>query len=491
MLREVNFERKFSRNLYKSERLMLSQMRFGELPLKTARGDIYPSLLSAGEFDEYCRGARYHFVPTANGGESVRLIGRFNPYSTYDIATEKLPRGSKFGVRITWKGGELRIFAVMKDTTAALFYRIGDKQQQFGECAFAEGMRLMVTFHMGRYIEVYTQCGDVIAHAADVTLAECDCLIEEAVFSSSDAALYVGGTSPITIAGVDNYLDCGIMQADIRPVKYENGEVLIENGTMYFTYSARFESHCMQQIMSYRLSTCEIKLIGAMLFDCGDGRWCDDVATSLICDRTASMWRIWMCAFSHVHVLGYGETANDPRFGINVIDVKPLDFVDSDLKFGGWKQDEDPDLYYDKSTGYWYLAICRSDPAVNKYRYYLFRSHRPDSGFEYVSRSDDSLEATGGSFVKFNNKIYFVFGRAFRETSKYDVCEFPSLRKLGELKCNHIDGGFRGWGSVFEIPCGTRKRLLWATFDRTLGGKNWGWSYGNLYFYESPTMKIE
>ena len=484
MLQEINFERKFSRNLYKTERLMLSQMRFGELPLTTARGDIYPSILGKGEFNEYCRDSRYHFVPTANGGESARLIGRFNPYSTYDIAPEKLPRGAKFGLLVHWKDDELRIFAVKKDTTAALFYRLGDTQEQFGECAFAENSRLMITFHMGRYIEVYTRTGDIIKHAADVTLEGCDCLIEEDTFSSSDAALYVGGTAPITVAGVDNYLDCGIMQADIRPVKYENGEVLIENGTMYFTYSARFESHCMQQIMSYRLSTCEMKLIGAMLFDCGDGRWCDDVAASLIYDRMAGMWRIWMCAFSHVHVLGYGETANDPRFGINVIDVKPLDFVDSDLKFGGWKQDEDPDLYYDADSGYWYLAICRSDPTVNKYRYYLFRSRRPDTGFEYVSRTDDSIETTGGSFVRFNGKIYFTFGRAFRETSKYDVCEFPSLKKLGELKCSHIDGGFRGWGTLMPVKMGSRTRYFWMTFDRHKGS-DYTWSYGNLYCYEA------
>ena len=90
--------------------------------------------------------------------------------------------------------------------------------------------------------------------------------------------------------------------------------------------------------------------------------------------------------------------------------------------------------------------------------------------------------------MRIGDEIRFVFGRSFSEMSKYDICEFPSLRKTGELKCNHPDGGFRGWGSVMEIPCGTRKRLLWATFDRTRGS-DYNWSYGNLYFFESDTIR--
>jgi predicted nucleotidyltransferase len=62
------------------------------------------------------------------------------------------------------------------------------------------------------------------------------------------------------------------------------------------------------------------------------------------------------------------------------------------------------------------------------------------------------------------------------------------LRSMTDAEFDFDDGGFRGWGSVFEIPCGTRKRLLWVTFDRTRGS-NYNWSYGNVYVYESETFK--
>ena len=244
----------------------------------------------------------------------------------------------------------------------------------------------------------------------------------------------------------------------------------------------------MQQIASYKLSTGELELVGALLFDCGDGRWCSDVASSLIYDRNAKLWRLWMCTFSHGHARAYSEASNDLRFGINVIDVTMPSATTDTESFGRIFGDEDPDLYYDVKSGEWYLAVCRTDPKIKKYRYYLFKSKSPNENFEFVACTEDSIETTGGSFVRVGDEMYFVFGRSFSETAKYDCYSLPDFEKLGELKCNYNDGGFRGWGSVFEIPCGTRKRLLWATFDRTRGS-SYNWSYGNLYFYESKSYK--
>jgi len=93
--------------------------------------------------------------------------------------------------------------------------------------------------------------------------------------------MYVETEREISVRSVQNYLDCGIMQADIKPVKLENGEALVENGKIYLTYTSRFEEQMMQQIASYKLSTGELALEGALLFDCGDGAWCGDVATTL------------------------------------------------------------------------------------------------------------------------------------------------------------------------------------------------------------------
>lgn len=488
-LETIKFSRKCSGNFRKNIGLMLARMDFGNLPLKTERGDIYPVVKSEGDFKDTCTLGYYSFQPEG-AASCARLIGRFNPYSTYEIVPGDAACGAKIGVMISWEK-EIKAYAEIGNGEAELFLEYEGEKASFGTCEYKKGDSFLFTFHAGIYFEAYVKDAAFVKTVGKVDREDCICLSYEDVFTKATASLYVESSAPLTVASVLNYLDPGVMQADIKPVKYENGEVLVEDGKVYFTYSARFETRWMQQVASYKLSTCELKLEGALLYDTGNGRWADDVAISLIYDRNAKLWRFWMAAFSNGHRLAYGETKNDPRFGVNVLDVSPLPFTEDEYGFGGRQGDEDPDLYFDEKTGDWYLTICRADPAVKCYRYYLFKSKKPNEGFEFVAKSEDSLETTGGSFVKLDGKIVFVFGRAFGETAKYDVCEFPSMKKLGELQCDYNDGGFRGWGSVFEIPCGTRKRLLWATFDRTLGSTTFNWSYGNVYLYESETMKLK
>ena len=486
MFNTIEFKRKFSRNFYKSERMQLSEMKFGLLPLESKRGALYPTVRSFGKFNETLNGS-YNFTPKGGAATIARLIGRFNPYSTYDIEVKKFPDGASVGILVR-ADNELISYAKREGDMLGFYYRLNGEEKRFGEFKSRGVDRILFTYHEGVYVDAYVQLGGVIHPVAYANIPECLTLKKESVFNSADASLYIESELKVTVGEVDNYLDCGIMQADVKPVKYENGDVLIKDGKIFLTYTSRFENEMMQQIASYKLSTAEFKLEGALLFDVGDDLWCGDVATSLMYDRCANVWRLWTCLFSHEHTLAYAEFENEPLYGINVIDVKQVAPTDDIYTFGGISGDEDPDFIYVKEERCWYLTICRS--AENKkYRYFLFKSDRPDSGFEYVARYEDESEVTGGRFANYNGKTYFVFGRAFSEMSKYVCCSVPDMKKMGELKCDHPDGGFRGWGTVFEIPCGTRKKLLWVTFDRTLGS-SYNWSYGNFYFYESATEKI-
>ena len=145
------------------------------------------------------------------------------------------------------------------------------------------------------------------------------------------------------------------------------------------------------------------------VFDAGDGVWENDVASSLLFDRRSGKWIIWLCAFSHGHVLARAAFDGEPLYGKSVIDVAlvpPLNEDADDRVFGGKKGDEDPDLYYDRDRKQWLLSVCRLS-SEGGYRYHFFASDSPLDGFSYIGKGIKGDE-TGGSFLFFF-KFYFSF----------------------------------------------------------------------------------
>ena len=257
---------------------------------------------------------------------------------------------------------------------------------------------------------------------------------------------------------------------------------MVENGRVFLTASLRQEVSTVQGVLSWCPSTSDFRLEGVIFFDCGDGKWSSDVAVSLIFDRTEKRWIYWMCAFSHGHILGRGSTVHDPRFGVNLLSVKlmePAESGESVTAFKGFGGDEDPDIIYHK--GKWYLAICRLEGKTG-YHYHRFVSDNPFDGFEWLDRTPEG-EKTGGLFAPIGGQLYFICGSDFKKRAVYDVYKWNDFGKCEHLKADFDDGGFRGWGTVMEIPCGSEVRTVWITFDRH-NGSSFNWSYGNLYVFD-------
>ena len=188
-----------------------------------------------------------------------------------------------------------------------------------------------------------------------------------------------------------------------------------------------------------------------------------------------------MTAFTHGHILGYGTMTGDPRFGVNVLDIKLMDKAPADASaetFAGFKDDEDPDFYYDAASGKWRMAICRSDYCG--YRYFFFESDNPFSGYRFIGKGIGEGSETGGSFVKIDNERFFICGNSFQKRSNYRIY---STNGMSEAVFDFPDGGFRGWGTLIPVPVASRIRYYWLTFDRHQGSQN-RWSYGNLYCFE-------
>lgn len=473
---DILFIRKFSTCLFKNRKLPLGEMEFSKEIKKSDRGDKYPVLRSGGECRESVRNGAYVF--DASCGYIVRLLGHLSPYATYEAHIEALDGECGFAFLhesaeaiVALKNDGDKLVAVCGDSTLAI------------ESGFVPGMRFSVLPRKNKF-DVYVQTDADPVCVGTFEVPGFENAADEAFFLRTSAGLYCAGS--VTVRHAAFFMDSGVSQADIRTVRYENGEVMRENGRIFFTVSVRLEEGAYQGVFSWVPGTEDFALTGALFFDAGDGEWANDVASSLIYDRNREKWIVWMCSFSHGHVLARAEFDGEPRYGKNVIDVTlvpALGEADDDTVFGGKSGDEDPDLYYDEASGRWLLAVCRVS-SDGGYRYHFFDSDLPLDGFSYVGQGIKGAE-TGGSFFRYGGKLYFVCGNSFEDRSDYRVYEWGDFTHPQKLVFDHPDGGFRGWGTVFTVKQGTREKLYHLTFDRTLGSASgYNWSYGNLYCFE-------
>ena len=238
-----------------------------------------------------------------------------------------------------------------------------------------------------------------------------------------------------------------------------------------------------QGIFAWVPSTSNFELTGALFYDSGDGLWCGDVAASVLYHRENKQWLLWVCSFSHGHILGYSAFRGDPRFGVNVIEMTRMSKAEENdelTEFLGFEGDEDPDFYYDETEKKWYMAICRMDKTIGNYRYFFFKADKPFEGYKYIGKGYDGAE-TGGSFLTFNGERLFICGNDYCKRSDYRIY---TKSGMGKAKFDFPDGGFRGWGTVIPVNIGSQKRYFWLTFDRH-NGSSYNWSYGNIYCFEA------
>ncbi|MBQ8526592.1 MAG: hypothetical protein IJ460_07755 [Clostridia bacterium] len=497
-IKDMIFKRKFSVNLYKNKKLSLAEMSFNKDWISTDRGDPYPLLSKSGDICESTEGNVYTISSAGKGGIK-RLICQHFPYATYEITAEDMSEEAMLGICIdTNEKPDSRTISVYikKSRGRIMLYRniCGEEAPVNGEIFdYIPGMSLVVTTHHGSQFDLYLRYGRQLKKAGYFNETGFENLKNERIFRSSTASVYAGfeekGT--ITVSKAEMYIDCGMSQADMRPIRYEDGRPIIENGRIFLTMTSRLEWQKYQTVYSWNPSTCDFALEGAIFFDMGDGEWCGDVASSIIYDRNEGNWKIWMCAFSHGHVLGHAVTENDPRFGINVIDIELMETKEgsTDTDFAAKINDEDPDMYYDAEDKKWYMSICRSDSEDNDshYSYFLFESDKPFEGYRFISKTSGDA-VTGGSFIKTGKKRFFACGANFDQRAQYNIYDGKDFTKAERIKCDFDDGGFRGWGTVIPVPCGTRTKYMWITFDRHNSSEIYNWSYGNLYVYEADVM---
>ena len=470
---QLFFRRKFAITLFKNKKLKLLEMSFYKDFITDKRGAPYPLLEKQGELSESVFAGKYRAVSGENGTRATRLLGAYFPYATYEMRVETLDGFCGFSFRGDTRRADL-LFCVEDSQIVCL----GGGERLESGIRFSPGTALLVTCRRDEF-DVYVRTDDFPQFIGTVTQSAFADTAYEAVFTGMTAAVTVGGRD-VVLTDVQGYLDCGVSQADIRPIRYENGEIMTENGKTFLTVSLRMQKEQYQGVFSWIPGTAEFELTGALFFDVGDGLWGNDVASSVLYHRTEKLWYLWVCSFSHGHILAYAKIAGELRFGLNVVDVTrmeelPADGVDTD--FLGKEGDEDPDFLYDEASGKWWMTVCRL--VQGNYRYFLFESQHPFEGYRYVTNTASGSE-TGGSLVPTEEGLCFVCG----SMEGYHVYRLPDMTDVRYLRCDYADGGFRGWGTVMPLWIAGRRKYYWLTFDRHNAG-DYTWSYGNIYCYEA------
>ncbi len=497
---QLFFRRRFSYNPCNELRLPLGKMSLHRDWLHTdGRGEPYPELARRGRVEE-CVGGEIYRAESAERGSVTRLIGRFFPYATYELTADRIDAGCTAGFTFGTEGGAEARIGLRRCGEQLLLCRetylngTPADVQTVAEIPAEQGLRLQITWQVADAF--VTLIGTERRQLPVLRFPEFGDMNLESVFSAATAGLWAElSAGAVEVREVESCLDGGICQADPRPVRYEDGTPLMENGRLFITWSVRAGVGGFQSVVSWTPGLCDFRMEGALFFDYGDGRWQNDVATSLIFDRNRGTWLLWACAFHGGHYLQHAELHNDPRFGIHVIDTErmptesgvPGEAALSDVRLWlGKYGDEDPDMIYDKETGLWYMSICRVSCVEGRdtYTYYLFTSKEPFSAYTLAGKVEDH-GVTGGTLLSVGGRKYIIYGRRFDARAEYACADLADLTHPELLSCDYDDGGFRGWGTVIPVPCGNRTRWVWLTFDRDLGYKEYNWSYGNLYVYDA------
>ncbi|MBR4866660.1 MAG: hypothetical protein IKU11_08220, partial [Clostridia bacterium] len=321
---QMHFKRKWALSLFKNKHIRLGEMSLYKDFTRDTRGDPYPITGRSGDLREQVSGNRWR----VERGSVRRLLGDYFPYATYRFRAESLGKGAGF----TFESPAARGTVLFRNGEGGVTAELGlDDTIQTG-IPFTPGMAFWVTCRPGAF-DLYLDSGDAPVYVGTLTRPSfADVIREEVMAQSTVSTLAYAGA---VLYDVGYFLDSGIAQADIRPIRTEDGKVLCESGKIWLSISVRMQEGCYQGILSWTPGTAELELTGALFFNVGDGRITNDVASSILYHRGEGKWYIWYCSFSHDHRLAHAVMDGDPRFGVNIVDATLMEMGSAFEEFAG------------------------------------------------------------------------------------------------------------------------------------------------------------
>ncbi|MGN0853303.1 MAG: hypothetical protein ACI4Q3_07995 [Kiritimatiellia bacterium] len=279
-------------------------------------------------------------------------------------------------------------------------------------------------------------------------------------------------------------LTAGIGQADVRFVTTgRENRLYMEGRRAFFTFSSRAYGAC-QGVASFDPSLFDVRLEGIVLFDYGDGKLRNDLASHLFYDDVDGFWKGYACNFS----TGTAELGRRAEGGVNAVwsETNPLHGLSvMRAKSLGLKgMNEDPCATWDGKAKRWSLFVSEFTP--RGIRASLLQSRSWDGVFVNVAGPVEQ-DSTGTTIAWIDGVRYCFTGSAERACYVYS---YPDLKMKGRLAFDFPpwDGtcaNGRVWPCVAELPEGYPFRFVLLTMDRANfpGMPRPNWTYGGLCFY--------
>ena len=425
--------------------------------------------------------------------ETSIWFGGFNPFATYTVDLDKCSGRGAIGFEFSDAGKKERLWVkvvfeeqvvsdvkllVMRDNRLLNSQSIYIKNE---EKPSLKGRIILQMLGSGLVVYLQEQSLPLVIAQADFP-QDFDLRAKERI-SAFQTRLYVeverGRAAFNEVAMV---LSTGIGQADIRPITYENGDLFLDRGRIWYTMSVRGRAlpHHVQGVFSMDPTVFDLKLEGYILFDRNDGLLRNEIASHIFYDRKSKLWRGLTTGFSAYANPGKEkkqllavESRKDPRFGFSIMKAAPFGVV-GDI--------EDPHILFDEKAGKWRILTCEN---YEGYKAVILESDIWNKGYKKIYGPVEH-NSTGTSMQRIDGKLFCFSGSS---EGKIFIYSYPDLEEAGTLKMDlppwDLSSNTRVWPNVVELPEGYPFRFVALMMDRFNypGMKGPNWTYGALYLY--------
>lgn len=434
--------------------------------------------------------------------QSLRWVGGFNAFATYDLSVEKCEGTGSTGIafrdsssgdlmiaRLHFKNGApQRITWDVELDGKTVVKKEWPVPKEVGSKNFVLRVQMAV---VGVNLLIETDRESRLVGFSD--FSEHIDLREKKHMRHYDFGVGVelAPNARVVISGATGALTPGTGQADIRAITDPEGNALIDEGRLWFTVTVRGRAlpNPMQAVFSLNPSVFDVKFEGIIAFDLGDGMLRNEHASHLFHDPESGEWRGWTTGFSAYAGDGGAEgktilavsSTRDPRKGFSIMKAKPVGIDGAH---------EDPHGIYDTEAKKWRLLLCEKH---EKFRAGMWESVDWDSGFQRLA-GPVPMDSTGTMIQKIDGTRYALYGSADR---KIYIATYPDLKPAGELNVYlppwNEGNGTRIWPNVIPLPDGYPAPFLALMMDRVNfpGMPKPNWTYGALYLYHGYFPEAE